>query len=91
MFQTWKTESDNMNNILEAANAAAQKMTLHDDADVKYAAFKKRWTVIDQTAKDWIVKYESMVGVWKKQAETAEKVNNESWFLFTFWQSMQFR
>lgn len=49
-------------------------MTSHGDADAKYAAFKKRWEVIDVTAKDWISKYEKMVEVWKKQAETAEKV-----------------
>lgn len=49
-------------------------MTSHADADAKYAAYKKRWTVIDATAKDWIGKYEKMVEVWKKQADTAAKV-----------------
>ena len=63
-----------MNHILEEANKSAQQMTSHGDADAKYAAFKKRWAVIDETAKDWIGKYEKMVEVWKKQAETAEKV-----------------
>ena len=50
-------------------------MTLHDDADTKYAAYKKRWVVIDATAKEWMEKLQSMVTVWKKQAETVEKVN----------------
>ena len=49
-------------------------MTSHADADAKYDAFKKRWVVIDATAKDWIAKYEKMVDVWAKQAETAAKV-----------------
>lgn len=49
-------------------------MTSHGDADIKYAAYKKRWAVIDETAKDWISKFEKMVEVWKRQAETAEKV-----------------
>ena len=51
-------------------------MTLHDDADTKYAAFKKRWAVIDATAKEWMDKLQAMVGVWQKQAETVEKVQN---------------
>ena len=52
------------------------QMTLHDDADTKYAAFKKRWAVIDATAKEWMDKLQAMVGVWQKQAETVEKVKN---------------
>lgn len=73
-LQTWKSQSEEMKHILEESNASAQKMTSHGDADAKYAAYKKRWEVIDETAKDWIGKYEKMVEVWKKQAETAEKV-----------------
>jgi hypothetical protein len=49
-------------------------MTLHDDADTKNAAYKKRWVVIDATAKGWMEKLQSMVTVWQKQAETVEKV-----------------
>ena len=49
-------------------------MTLHDDADTKYAAYKKRWAVIEATAKEWAEKLQSMVTVWKKQADTVEKV-----------------
>ena len=63
-----------MNQVLEISKESAQKMTSHADADAKYDAFKKRWVVIDATAKDWIGKYEKMVDVWAKQAETAAKV-----------------
>merc|ERR1712223_130729 len=70
----WQEEAVEMNKILEHSNAEAQKMTAHADADQKYAAYKKRWVVIDETCKDWIAKYEKMVEVWKKQAETADKV-----------------
>ena len=73
-FQNWKIKAEELNDILEQSNASAQKMTSHADADAKYAAYKKRWTVIDATAKDWIGKYEKMVEVWKKQADTAAKV-----------------
>jgi len=72
--KNWKTEAEEMKVVLDHSHESAQKMTSHADADAKYAAYKKRWEVIDVTAKDWIVKYEKMVEVWKKQAETAEKV-----------------
>ena len=65
-----------MKQLLEESNAAAQKMTLHEDADIKYAAFLKRWVVIEATAKDWIDKLDKMVGVWQKQADTAAKVTS---------------
>ena len=65
-----------MKALLEEANAAAQKMTLHDDADIKYAAFVKRWIVIDATCKEWIKKLDEMVAVWQKQADTAAKVTS---------------
>ena len=58
-----------MKHTLDEANAAAQKMTLHKDADEKYEAFTKRWVVIEATAKDWIDKYEKMVEVWQKQVQ----------------------
>ena len=35
-----------MNTVLEKSKEQAQKMTSHADADSKYEAFKKRWTVI---------------------------------------------
>ena len=63
-----------MSKVLEDARASAQKMTVHDDPDAKHATYVKRWEVIEETAKDWIQKLQSMVDVWKKQAETAEKV-----------------
>ena len=64
-----------MKAVLEEANNAAKQMTLHEDADAKYAAFVKRWEVIDKTSKEWIDKLEKMTEVWKKQAETARKVS----------------
>ena len=72
--QKWKSESESMKKTLDDANASAKKMTVHDDPDTKHAGMVKRWEVIDATASDWIGKYQSMVDVWKKQAETAEKV-----------------
>ena len=68
-----------MKATLEEANQAAAKMTLHEDADAKYAAFVKRWVVIDAASKEWIDKLQKMVEVWKNQADT--ETNLES-FLF---------
>ena len=68
-FQTWLAEATSMKATLDEANAAAQKMTLHKDADEKYAALTKRWTEVEATAKDWIDKYEKMVAVWQKQVQ----------------------
>jgi hypothetical protein len=70
----WQVDAVSMKSTLEEANQAAAKMTLHEDADAKYAAFVKRWAVIDATSKEWIDKLTKMVDVWKKQAETAAKV-----------------
>jgi len=70
----WQADAVTMKKVIDEANAAAQKMTLHEDADAKYAAFCKRWVVIDATSKEWIGKLDKMVEVWKKQADTAAKV-----------------
>ena len=74
MLQKWQEDAVTMKKVIDEANAAAQKMTLHEDADAKYAAFCKRWVVIDATSKEWIGKLDKMVEVWKKQADTAAKV-----------------
>jgi len=70
----WQADAVSMKATLEEANQAAAKMTLHEDADAKYAAFVKRWVVIDAASKEWIDKLQKMVEVWKKQADTAAKV-----------------
>ena len=74
-MQKWQEDAVAMRALLKEADEAAKKMTLHDDADAKHDAFVKRWAVIDATSKDWIVKLEKMVEVWKKQADTAAKVS----------------
>jgi hypothetical protein len=73
-WQAWLTDAEHMATILEDCNKSAQQMTSHGDADIKYAAYKKRLLVILATAKEWIDKFDKMVAVWKRQAETADKV-----------------
>ena len=74
-FQGWAKETADMKATLDNAYASACKMTLHDEPDTKHEACVKRWAVIEATAKDWIGQIQSMVEVWKKQEETAQKVN----------------
>ena len=73
-MQKWQSDAVEMKKVLDEGNTAAQKMTLHEDADAKYAAFSKRWVVIEATTKQWIEKLDKMAGVWKKQTETAAQV-----------------
>jgi len=69
-----KAEAESMKAALEEGYTAAKKMTLHDEADRQYTAFSKRWEEAYKTSKEWITKMEGLVDMWKKQAETADKV-----------------
>jgi len=70
----WQVESSNIKQILDHGNAAAQKMSMHDEADKAYAENLKRWEAVDKCIKDWIAKMESLVKMWTDQAATADKV-----------------
>jgi len=72
--KTWKAESESMKKVLDNGNAAAQRMTMHDEADKQYAQSVKRWDGVDAAIKDWITKMEALVKMWEDQAATAEKV-----------------
>eukprot|EP00095_Tigriopus_kingsejongensis_P009110 maker-scaffold150_size309978-snap-gene-1.12 protein:Tk09110 transcript:maker-scaffold150_size309978-snap-gene-1.12-mRNA-1 annotation:"muscle-specific protein 300" len=73
--QKWKQDSDQMKAVLDAAHTSAQKMTLHDEPDLKHDINIKRWQAIDAAAQDWIRQLQAMVEVWQKQADTAAKVS----------------
>ena len=70
----WKTKSDGMKKILDDGNAAAHMMHSHDDADKVYAAFVKRWEVVNAAIAGWIPKIETVVTMWEKQEVIADKV-----------------
>merc|ERR1719445_3029162 len=70
----WQTESASMKQVLDNGNAAAQKMTMHDEADKTYAENVKKWEAVDKCIKDWITKMEALVKTWTDQAATADKV-----------------
>lgn len=66
--KTWQAESSSMKSTLDNGNAAAQKMSMHDEADKTYAENIKKWEVVDKCIKDWIVKMEALVKMWTDQA-----------------------
>merc|ERR1712098_116740 len=52
--------------VLEEAAASSQKMTSHQEADVKVAAFKERWTVVHECFKEWVARMTTLVECWNK-------------------------
>ena len=64
----WQVESVSLKQVLDNGNAAAQKMTMHDEADKTYAENVKKWEVVDKCIKDWILKMEALVKMWTDQA-----------------------
>ena len=52
--------------VLEEAAAAAQKMTSHNEADIKVDGFKKRWTVVHECFKEWVASMTTLVECWNK-------------------------
>ena len=52
--------------VLEEAAASAQKMTSHQEADAKVAAFKERWTVVHECFKEWVARMTTLVECWNK-------------------------
>jgi len=72
--KNWKAETESMKMIIDDGYEKAKKMTSHDEPDQTYASSIKKWSDIEKTCTEWITKLESMVAVWQKQAETAQKV-----------------
>jgi len=52
--------------VLEDAAASAQKMTSHQEADIKVVAFKERWTVVHECFKEWVARMTTLVECWNK-------------------------
>merc|ERR1712156_395684 len=52
--------------VLEDAAESAQKMTSHQEADIKVAAFKERWTVVHECFKEWVARMTTLVECWNK-------------------------
>merc|ERR1711962_1485994 len=52
--------------VLEEAAAAAQKMTSHNEADIKVDGFKKRWGIVHECFKEWVARMTTLVECWNK-------------------------
>merc|ERR1719309_213151 len=52
--------------VLEEAAASSQRMTSHQEADVKVVGFKERWTVVHECFKEWVARMTTLVECWNK-------------------------
>eukprot|EP00092_Neocalanus_flemingeri_P007340 GFUD01007926.1.p1 GENE.GFUD01007926.1~~GFUD01007926.1.p1 ORF type:complete len:612 (+),score=195.09 GFUD01007926.1:146-1837(+) len=61
--------------VLDAANAAAIKMTTHKDADAEVAAMKERYMKIKAVADAWVKKVDTLVKEWALLDNTVTELN----------------
>merc|ERR1712080_358373 len=50
--------------LLEAANAASQKMTSHETADTEVAALRERYAKVKAVSDEWVNKVDILVKEW---------------------------
>merc|ERR1711936_1489357 len=62
--------------ILDAANAAAQKMTTHKEADDKVAGLRERYAGVKTVSDEWCKKVDTLVKEWKLLDETVNDLNS---------------
>merc|ERR1711920_770446 len=66
--------ADNLK-VLEAANAAAIKMTTHEDSDAEVAALKERYVKVKDIADAWVKKVDTLVKEWTLLDSTVTELN----------------
>merc|ERR1739846_93295 len=62
--------------VLDAANAASQKMTTHTEADAEVAGLKERYTKVKATSDTWVKKLEVLVKEWTLLDNTVTELNS---------------
>merc|ERR1711992_83712 len=62
--------------VLDAANAAAQKMTTHTEADAEVAGLRERYTKVKATSDTWVKKLEVLVKEWVLLDNTVTELNS---------------
>ena len=62
--------------VLEAADAAAMKMTTHQEADDQVASLKGRYNKVKKVSDDWMKKVETLVKEWKLLDSTVCELND---------------
>merc|ERR1711953_24572 len=61
--------------VLEAANAAAVKMTTHKDADAEVVSLRERYVKVKNIADAWVKKVDTLVKEWKLLDNTVTEPN----------------
>jgi len=61
--------------VLEAANAAAIKMTTHKDADAEVVSLKERYVKVKDIADAWVKKVDTLVKEWTLLDNTVTELN----------------
>merc|ERR1712111_214766 len=62
--------------ILDAANAAAQKMTTHKEADDEVAGLRERYAGVKTVSDEWCKKVDTLVKEWKLLDKTVNDLNS---------------
>merc|ERR1712186_259516 len=61
--------------VIETANAAAQKMTTHKEADAEVAAMRERYAKVKAVADEWVKKVDTLVKEWALLDNTVTELN----------------
>merc|ERR1711915_993702 len=61
--------------VLTAAQAAAQKMTTHTEADAEVAALKERYNKVKATSDEWVKKVDTLLKEWTLLDNTVTELN----------------
>merc|ERR1712154_297609 len=61
--------------VLVAAEAAANKMTTHKEADKEVAALKERYSKVKVVADEWVKKVDTLVKEWALLDNTVTELN----------------
>merc|ERR1719167_673772 len=61
--------------VLETANATAQKMTTHKEADNEVASLRERYTKVKAVADEWVKKVDTLVKEWALLDNTVTELN----------------
>merc|ERR1719228_1962690 len=62
--------------VLTAAEAAAQKMTTHTEADAEVAALKARYDAVKNVSNSWVAKVDTLVKEWVLLDNTVTELNS---------------
>jgi len=62
--------------VLQAADAAAKKMTTHDEADKEVAALKERYDKVKVVSDEWVKKVDTLLKEWTLLDNTVTELNS---------------